>query len=270
MSNLEYHSNQALGSTTLKKIENNSMEIPHDMKYREIHAKNSSYPDTMSAGLRMGQMIHTAILEPDNIDADLEKYCKRNKNGSLSAVGIKEHAFIQALTSQIQDLKKNDSSTRGEFLRSLIHTETSIFWEQDGIECKARLDGYTKRAMGEVKSIRSGANYITETECRNYHVQLAWYMIGAEQAKLNLETVYMFWVETYGLTDYSPDEILEKPIKMKLFEVMPKTISEGYAKAQHLFERYKSCKEKNDWFDKQLDEIGSLELRPFAFQFIKD
>ena len=271
MSNLDYHKDTALGITTLKKIEQNSEDIPHDIKFRELHAEMRSVPNQMPSGLRMGQMIHTAILQPDLLEDDLLTYHKRSKAkktyGELTGEGKKEVAFIEGLSRQFQTLRDNPDSTRGKYLRALMATELSIFWTKDGIRCKARLDGHTALSMCEIKTIRSGANIKTETKNRNYHIQLAWYMEGARQAGLDLQNVHTLWVETYGLKDVHIDEIREKPIKIKLLEVDREVMDEGYSEAEDMFGKYKKCHEKGDWFDEDMDKVGKLKFKPFDFKY---
>ncbi len=53
--------------------------------------------------------------------------------------------------------------------------EASLFWDKDGVACKARLDLVAQNHIADLKTTRSLANFENDALGYGYHRQLAWY-----------------------------------------------------------------------------------------------
>lgn len=208
-----YHALPWIGSSGIKQLAHS----PCDWWFNS--PMNPMRPADKDTAARVyGRAIHHAILY--GIDSFTEKYqTVPNDKGeeSVSAEGLK--LWIEAEGGMPRKLKADNERmireeygvtllaepaynqimmaaktiTRNPFLQlAFSHgwSEVSIFWKEDGVPCKARIDYLKPKACGDLKSFRAkdrlmsiDAMVIADIKKYLYHVQAAHYSAGRVAAK---------------------------------------------------------------------------------------
>lgn len=187
------------------------------LKYSEAHLKYfKENPETDNESFRIGTMIHTAVLEPndfDNIYAISPNLDKRTKGGkemfaqfSLENEGkiiISQKDYDMAMG--IQHSVWSTATAKVLLKDALI--EQSFYWRDRDTLCKARPDAINKE-LGVLIDLKTTTN-CSEYNLRNsikdymYHVQSAFHMTGVNTVFGDVvrDVVYIFVEKTppYGV-----------------------------------------------------------------------
>jgi exodeoxyribonuclease VIII len=185
------------------------------------HARwNKDHPQEDTPSLAFGRAFHAAVLEPATlldrfvcIPEDLDRRTKAGKDeyAKLCATGktllkLEDMHRVTAMQAAIREHR-----TARELIGWAMHVEASVFWEQSGFQCKARLDAVSGSAVVDLKTTTDASkDAFTRTIQRyGYHIQAAWYMAAARAAGLNVDRFVFVAVETsapYGVAAYTLDE----------------------------------------------------------------
>jgi len=207
---VEYHKGPGINSSSLKWGELSMKHMHHAMTTEAEESKS----------MRMGRLIHAAVLEPDNFLDMISIWPGTQKRGAKWDVfkaqhdpdwiiTPKEQIHIQALSKAIHADKEAHN------LIQSCDTEVSLFWEDPLYgAAKARPDGLNKNTMlsfkttGQIKPERFGNTFAQI----GYHIQLGWYWTGAKQNGYKLSRIRMISVEQdppYDLVMYriEPDQV---------------------------------------------------------------
>jgi hypothetical protein len=186
----EYHADPAIGSTDIRALARNPSAYWFDSHMNK--ARRAKAPTDSQI---LGTALHTLVLCGQEA-FDLSYECGPNQTGMSSgqkATSTKAARERAAMNSRIS-LRKDDyeriviasamvtlnPELRGAFQSG--HPEVSVFWERDGIRCKARFDYLKIRGIGELKSVSNPFDLDFRQACRNaidrYHLheQASWYM----------------------------------------------------------------------------------------------
>jgi exodeoxyribonuclease VIII len=214
MSDTDYHAHPGASASRLKAI----LRSP-------LHLRAMQDAPLESDALRLGTALHTMVLEcdqfvdsyavtPEGIDrrtkdgkAQYETFVANN-DGKVF-LSAEEARNIVAMTKSI-----NHHPTASELLHGRTETEVSLFWDQNGVPCKCRMDAVNGewRAIVDLKTtVDASPNAWTRSLANfKYHVQAAWYIDAAHKAGFEVDSVIFIAVEkTYphAVACYRIDEV---------------------------------------------------------------
>jgi len=139
-----------------------------------------------TAAMRKGTLRHTAILEPDKLDGLL--ICDRSKNTNLYKSLAELHGAENIITSK--ELKEANMARaqvmkHPEVLRLKLFTggevEKELYWQEDGIDCKCKIDYLQDDCFIEYKTCSDLRRFGNSAGQLNYHLQLGWYYRGCKR-----------------------------------------------------------------------------------------
>lgn len=175
----QYHANPALGSTSLKTL---ATKTPAHWKWEQSHPKTSDAFD-------LGTVVHSITLEGDDssvavVDAD-----------SWRTKAAQEERDLARLQGKTPLLKADWTTARRMRDSILAHplakaaltshrAETSIFWEEDGIELKCRPDAWITGIVTDLKTCVSAdpRKFGKVAHEFGYHQSNALYVDGVKAA----------------------------------------------------------------------------------------
>jgi exodeoxyribonuclease VIII len=247
MSNNEYHGNEAIGSTLLKKIASKSL----------AHAMSEEFKT--SAAMNLGSAVHAAILEPETYEKEFivsPKIDKRTKAGKEQYKEFLELSFgkilinedqEQAVIGAVESLKRhniaNGMLTGGE-------SEYSYFAELDGISCKCRPDYFNSNSLIDLKTCADASNDGFMKACINfgYHIQAAFYLDVFNAANgTSVKDFYFVAIET------------SKPFAINTFKMGEVEINLGREQYKKALKQLKEYRETNNLdnfcYEKKINEI---------------
>lgn len=240
MSNADYHAQTPISKSGLDLIR----RCPAIYKYRR---ENPLFP---TDAMRMGTLVHTAILEP-HLLADLMVAPKIDRR---SAAGKAEWEAFK-IVSEGKELVTDDELSKLTAIRDAVHAhpaairairmiaevETSIFWTDPatGIECRCRPDAILSNGLiVDVKTTRgaSADSFAKSIAQYRYHVQAAFYSDGYEAAYGQKPKGFMFIaVET------------EEPYLTACYVASEQMTSRGRADYQADLVTYRQCLDTDTW-----------------------
>ena len=138
--------------------------------------------------------------------------------------------------------------------------EVSIFWEEDGIKCKARLDilsGETR--VGIVISDLKKTNSANPDDISKaifnygYHRQAAWYLRGCRAVGIDAKVFILTFVE--------PETHLVTPAVL-----LPQVIERGAEECEKGLSIYRQCLSTNKWPCFSDNKILEIDLPGWAYR----
>lgn len=240
MSNADYHSQKAVSKSGLDLIR----KAPAIFKHRR---ENPLLP---TDAMRMGTLVHTAVLEPHLLD-DLmiaPKFDRRTSAGKAAYEAFMIESEGKELVTQ-DELDKLRDITRAvhahpgaaKALAQLVEVETSIFWTdpETGIECRCRPDGVlSSGVIVDLKTTRGAAmeDFQKSVAQYRYHVQSAFYSDGYAAAYGATPPGFVFIaVET------------EPPYLVACYVASAAMIARGRSDYQTDLRTYAWCIENDEW-----------------------
>lgn len=145
--NEEYHAHEAWGHSSARMFE---VSPKAALAHKQL---------TPSSALVVGTLVHAMVLEPDNMPEILE--CPTKGYDTRAAQALREERPGALLVNEADMAEARalaDAITSHDDARSLLfecpRREISTFWEQDGIQCKARPDAMSETIMLDLKTAR--------------------------------------------------------------------------------------------------------------------
>jgi hypothetical protein len=240
MSNAEYHAQSAISKSGLDLI----ARCPAMFKHRREN------PIDPTPAMRMGTLVHTAILEPH----DLDKLVVAPKIDRRSAAGKAEWEAFKIFAEgkeivEADELENLHAITKavhahpaaGQALRMLKSVEDSIFWTDPdtGVECRCRPDGIlTNGLMIDVKTTKDARpdEFAKSIANYRYHVQAAFYSDGYNAMFGGPPKAFMFIaVETVA------------PYLVACYVASPEMVIRGRADYKRDLSTYARCLETDTW-----------------------
>lgn len=184
MSNADYHSQTSISKSGLDLIR----KAPAIYKWRKEN------PQPTSPAMRMGTLVHTAILEPHLLSELLiaPTVDRRTTAGKAEwAAFVAEANGREVVTedelAQLTAIRNaaHAHPAAGKALAMIEEVETSIFWERDGIQCRCRPDAILSNGVIiDVKTTRGATvdDFVRSVVQYRYHVQAAYYSDGYKAA----------------------------------------------------------------------------------------
>jgi exodeoxyribonuclease VIII len=239
MPSVEYHSMPAANSSKLKEI----LRSPAHVKFSIENGKTSD-------AFVVGEAVHAAILEPLRFKEqyvtapDVDRRTKDGRAAWQMFIDANPGKIILTYDQMLSVSGMSESAMQHlmahELIATLTETELTLVWEQIGVRCKARIDGYSleHRAIIDLKT--SGESVAPDAFARTvanlkYHVQAAWYIDAMRAAGFDVETVIFIAIEKsgpYGVACYSLDD---------------QAIEEGRIAVARALPILANCMTTNDW-----------------------
>ena len=240
LSNANYHA--------LPSISKSSLDLIH--RTPALYNYRRENPIEPTPAMRMGTLVHTAILEPHDL-ANLivaPVVDRRTTQGKadwaafqIEAKGktIVEADEIEKLEAISQAVRNHPAASKA--LAMLSEVETSIFWTdpETGVECRCRPDGIlTNGAIIDVKTTKDARpdEFARSIWNYRYHVQSAFYGDGYKAA---------FGQEPKGFMIIAVET--EPPHLVACYVLDAKAVIRGRAEYQADLETYRRCLDTDEW-----------------------
>ena len=242
---VDYRATRALNASSLRY----ALQSLYHFKY---HYEAPPSPPTPA--MRLGTMVHTAILEPDEFEwryapgpinpktgepfgtnTNAFRDAEAEAGDGVTLVGKGELERLAAIR-----LAAWDHSESRAALHELTHTEASIFWTESDWKCKGRPDGVREGADGYILDVKT-ISRLNQRNMRNrlwdhgYDISAAWYQMGWKTLTGDMLPVYLLFAETVA------------PYDVALLAIDQDTLAVGAQRALTLFGAVREAKEKNQW-----------------------
>ena len=180
----EYREHPGLGSSDVSAM----LRSPAHYRARQAGQADSD-------ATRQGRLIHEAVLEPA-LFAGRElrpKFDRRTKVGKAGHAEWEENKALHGLRDigpedfelceAVADAVMNHSKA-SDLLTLAPQREESVFWEEDGVYCKARFDARGPGMLVDLKTTRDASAHAFGRAVAQYgyHIQAAHYIEGAYAA----------------------------------------------------------------------------------------
>ena len=252
----EYDEIKALRASDLSALDKSPAHYQHHIATR---------PD--SASMAFGRGTHAAVLEPAAFStqyAIAPKVDKRTKEGKAAWAEFEANNAGREILSQedgdriggiIQAIHGHGTATK--ILQALSAVEESFTWDDGGIPCKSRLDGYSIKlgAVVDLKTTRDASlsAFSRAIVSYGYHRQAAFYLRAAKPAALHLDSFVFICVES------------EPPHAVAVYALDAAAIAQGDAEVSRLLEVYRKCIETGVW-PGYADEIKTIQIPKWAYR----
>ena len=185
VSNADYHADPAISASHLKAV----MQSPYHYwaRYLDPHR----LPVEPTAAMKLGSLVHCAVLEPDELSSRYGVCGPRNTKAGKEQAERMATAGIEAVTAGDM-LTANcmaDSVRRHPAASALLahgKAEQSFWWDDlpTGLRCKCRPDWYQGSTIVDLKTCQdaSPAAFARSVATFAYHVQAAHYLTGLHGA----------------------------------------------------------------------------------------
>lgn len=150
LSAAEYHADKT-------RISKHGLDLIHRAPALYDHERLSP-PREQTPAMRMGELVHLAVLEPD---------LYRTEVGALPK-GLDRRTKILGITEAVK-------AVAGPLLAGAT-VEESIHWERAGVACKSRIDGRNGGVVFDLKTTTDATAFKREAFRYRYHVQAAFYL----------------------------------------------------------------------------------------------
>lgn len=186
ISNADYHADPAVSASHLHAV----AKSPYHYWSRYLDPKRT--PVEPTAAMRLGSLVHCAVLEPEELQARYGVCGPRNtKSGKeqaerMAAAGIEAVTASDMMTANCMA----DSVHRHPAVAALLaqgKAEQSFWWDDaaTGLRCKCRPDWYDGSTVVDLKTTTdaSPAAFARSVATFRYHVQASHYLAGLHGAE---------------------------------------------------------------------------------------
>lgn len=212
-----------------------------------------------TTAMRVGSMVHTAILEPELFK---ERYAlapicdKRTKEGKAIYQKFEEENQGKEFCKQdelemIQGMNRSllQHSQASNLLYENGRCELSVFSELNGVKVKCRFDKLTESGIAiDIKTTEDASitEFAKSIYNYRYHVQAAFYRDIAENEDLELKRFIFIAIEK------SP------PYCVACYELDEDSVTLGMREYQDQLDLYKSCLELDSWpaYGQEIEKIS--------------
>ena len=254
ISNADYHSGSEISSSKAKDI------LKFGPKsYWALHVDKNRPKKEPTAAMKLGTMVHAAVLEPDLFKSTYKVVSSRStKKGKEEAENVLSQG-LEPCTKSDYDLciKMRDSVHSDLVAKELLTNgvaEKSYFWkdEKTGLNCKCRPDWLNKDIIVDLKTSRSGVSpkeFAKTVVQFQYHLQASWYLSGVQKA-----SKFIFIVVRS-----------EYPYDVATYELDTEALKEGQRLSRDALEQIAECQMLDYWPSWSQDSVQTLSLPRWAF-----
>ena len=219
--------------------------------------------------LLLGSLFHAMTLEPEKVP---DYFAKRENPGNTKA-GKEESAAaaVKGITLISPDMWEqavamSESARNNTFLAAALkdanfQAETSIYWDQNGVPCKARLDGIAEiPGFGLcVIDLKSTTDASPEGIARHmcdfgYHRQAAWYSHAMAMVDRPVQAFVFVFVEK------------EPPYVSTAVTVAEEAIGLAHDEIRRALSLYSECMETGVWPGYTSEIVTTIDLPAYAYR----
>lgn len=233
LSAAEYHADKT-------RISKHGLDLIHRAPALYDHERLSP-PREQTPAMRMGELVHLAVLEPDlyktgvgALPEGLDRRTKEGKTLYAELSGQYRHLVTPAEAADILGMAESARVVAGSLLAGAV-VEESIHWERAGVACKSRIDGRKGGVVFDLKTTTDATAFDREAFRYRYHVQAAFYLDALRACGETAERFAFVVVEKaapYLSTVYWADDDV---------------IDAGRAEYLSDLAVYRDCLETDDW-----------------------
>lgn len=181
ISNEDYHADPAISASHLKLIQ----QSPYHYWARFINPDRK--PIEPSAAMKLGSLVHTAVLEPEELGKRYARCGSRTTKAGKEVAADLERRGIEAVTDSDWNLAiaMNNSVRSHPIAAELLsegQAEQSFWWVDDEVDlrCKCRPDWLNGSTIVDLKTCidASPASFAKSVVNFGYHIQAAHYLHG--------------------------------------------------------------------------------------------
>lgn len=255
MSDEEYFAHKAISQSFLKAFKRSPAHALHAMKN----------PKPPSDAMLLGTCLHSLILENKRVFVALPESAK----GTSNAAKMVKSAFYLENEGKII-LSADDAAKVEAMAESVLNhsgaraildlggeSELPIFWEENGLTMKGKIDRVNPLGVIDVKTTKDAslAEFAKSVYNFGYHVQAAHYLAGAAANGLPCDDFIIIAVEN------------EPPYCTALRKIDHVSIMEGEQERQELIQKYLKCVKEKHW-PGYSDEIETVSIPKWGFKHI--
>jgi hypothetical protein len=185
-SNADYHADPAVSASHLHAV----ARSPYH--YWSRFLDSNRIPLEPTAAMRLGTLVHTAVLEPDELSKRYSTCLPRNTKAGKEQAERMATAGIEAVTGSDMALALSmANSVRNHPAAAALlaqgKAEQSFWWDDTttGLRCKCRPDWYYGTTVIDLKTTTdaSPSGFARSIATFRYHVQASHYLTGLHGAK---------------------------------------------------------------------------------------
>jgi hypothetical protein len=185
-SNADYHADLAVSASHLHAV----ARSPYH--YWSRFLDSNRIPLEPTAAMRLGTLVHTAVLEPDELSKRYSTCLPRNTKAGKEQAERMATAGIEAVTGPDMALALSmANSVRNHPAAAALlaqgKAEQSFWWDDTttGLRCKCRPDWYYGTTVVDLKTTTdaSPSGFARSIATFRYHVQASHYLTGLHGAK---------------------------------------------------------------------------------------
>lgn len=246
VSNADYHADPSISASHLHAVARSPQT------YFKKYLDPNRPPSEPTAAMKLGTFVHTAVLEPEELD---KRYavCATRK-GSTAYNKLIEKGIEPVIQSQWDQALAMCDSVRNHpeaaWLLSNGKAEQSVWWDDEQFElrCKCRPDWWNGDIVIDLKTTKDASprGFASSVANFRYHVQQMHYLQGTKAARFVFVAVEK-----------------EYPFNVGVYELDSEACSIGEELRQRDMNRIKNCKKRNEW-PGYSNDISSLSLPPYA------
>lgn len=230
-------------------------------------------PRIETEAMMIGSAVHAAILEPEIFNKKYmmgKKFDRRKKAGREQfTLFVAENSDKIFLTEEQYDSisKMRDSvydhPKARDVLSLKMEAEKEIFFEMDGVACKAKLDAVVPeiKAVIDFKTARTSSAESFKRDMVNlgYDLQAYWYYEAYKAAYGSYPAYYAFIVVSK-----------EEPYPVGFFEVDTQFLDRGRYYAQKYLAKYKECVASNIWPKNESEDVIRINTPDWAIREVME
>lgn len=237
----EYHGAEGLGSTSIKTLSDPDISM--------AEARHMMSTDEHKRVYDVGTLGHSLILE-GSLD-DLVARIDADSYRSNAAKEARDQAYNDGLIP-INNAEVDTILTPVEAMRDAVmghpvagplltghQAEVSLFWEQDGVPCKGRLDAYhpDRGMVVDLKLLRSARPSDVQKQISDlgYYIQAAHYLNGVRE-----------------VTGFTPDWLFvtaqkTEPYTVSVHRLHPDALQAAQHRISYALHRWRDATSTNTW-----------------------
>lgn len=235
----DYNAINALRATVLKEL----VKSPLHAKYALENIKKPS------EALIFGRWLHSYLLEKSEFDKTHHFIGRKldlrtTKDKEYKATLLEEYGEnIIDLDSEtkLKDMRSSALANPAvaKVLKAITDTELTLQWTEQRVECKARLDAYSKqlKAIIDVKTCQDASpeGFSRSINNYNYHLQASHYLEGAKKCGLEVDSFIFIALEK------------EAPYASAVYMLEIGTLGTAQSQREDLIKLYRDCQAKDFW-----------------------
>lgn len=226
-------------------------------------------PQEQTEAMAMGSAVHAALLEPEvfkknyAISGSFDKRTKAGKESFTLFCAENMGKIILSQKEYDEVIKMRDSvfehPKANDVLSFNIEAEKEIFFELEGVPCKAKLDAIVPQinTVIDFKTARSSTAESFKRDAINMHydLQAYWYYEA-------YKALYGSYPDYYAFIVVSKEE----PYPVGFFEVDGEFLDRGRYYALKYLNQFKKCSENNAWPKNESDDVIKITTPDWAMK----